>query len=123
MLDAPTNRLLTQVGPGTPMGVLLRRYWHPIAALDELDREPVKPVRLMGEELILYRSLDGTLGLVGRQCAHRGADLLHGIVESGGLRCQYHGWLYDQSGRCVQQPFEEVADAGSASRNRPCLSA
>ena len=55
MLDASTNRLLTQVGPGTPMGALLRRYWHPIAALDELSREPVKAVRLMGEDLVLYK--------------------------------------------------------------------
>jgi 5,5'-dehydrodivanillate O-demethylase len=123
MLDAPTNRLLTEVGPGTPMGALLRRYWHPIAALDELEREPVKAVRLMGEDLVLYRSLEGRLGLVGRQCRHRGADLLNGIVERGGLRCHYHGWLYDESGACVQQPFEELADPQSATRNRPCLPA
>jgi 5,5'-dehydrodivanillate O-demethylase oxygenase subunit len=123
MLDASTNRLLTQVGPGTPMGGLLRRYWHPIAGAGELDREPVKAVRLMGEDLVLYRDLGGRLGLVGRRCLHRGADLLHGIVERRGLRCHYHGWLYDESGRCAQQPFEEVADPGAASRKRPCLPA
>ncbi len=123
MLDASINRLLTQVGPGTPMGSLLRRYWHPIAGADELDREPVKAVRLMGEDLVLYRDLGGRLGLVGRRCLHRGADLLHGIVERRGLRCHYHGWLYDESGRCAQQPFEEIADPGAASRKRPCLAA
>ena len=123
MLDAPTNRLLTQVGPGTPMGTLLRRYWHPIAALDALEREPVKAVRLMGEDLVLYRSLGGRLGLVGRKCRHRGADLMNGILERDGLRCHYHGWLYDETGACVQQPFEDVTDPQSATRNRPCLPA
>ena len=118
MLDESTNRLLTQVGAGTPMGELLRRYWHPIAALDELDREPVRPVRLMGEDLVLYKDLNGTLGLVGRHCLHRGADLAHGYVEQGGLRCHYHGWLYNEAGRCAHQPFEEVADPRSATRNK-----
>jgi 5,5'-dehydrodivanillate O-demethylase len=92
------------------MGELLRRYWHPIGALSELEKHPVKPVRLLGEDLVLYRDLSGTLGLIARQCAHRSADLANGLVESCGLRCQYHGWTYDERGHCVAQPFEETSD-------------
>jgi len=110
MLNAEQNRILTRVGPGTPMGELLRRYWHPVGAASELDRNPVKPVRLLGEDLVLYRDLSGIHGLIGRHCAHRSADLAYGLVESCGLRCQYHGWTYDERGRCVAQPFEEKFD-------------
>jgi 5,5'-dehydrodivanillate O-demethylase len=107
MLSAEDNRLLTRVGPGTPMGELLRRYWHPIAATAELAETPVKPVRVLGEDLVLYRDLAGTYGLVSRQCPHRGADLSYGFVEDGGLRCSYHGWMFDERGTCVVQPFED----------------
>jgi 5,5'-dehydrodivanillate O-demethylase len=110
MLSEEKNRQLTQVGPGTPMGEVLRRHWHPIAGLDELDRHPVKPVRLMGEDLVLFKDLGGRYGLVDRHCAHRRADLSYGFVEDEGIRCNYHGWQYDAQGACTAQPFEEQVD-------------
>lgn len=109
MLSRETNDLLTQVGAGTPMGELLRRYWMPIAALTEFEKSAIKPVRLMGEDLVLYKDLKGTFGLVDRHCAHRRADLSYGFVEECGLRCNYHGWLYDEAGLCIQQPYEDTA--------------
>lgn len=109
MLDDARNRLLTEVDQGTPMGGLLRRYWMPIAAVSEFDDKSIKPVRLLGENLTLYKDLSGTYGLVDRQCAHRRADLAYGFVEQCGLRCNYHGWLYDEAGRCTEQPYEDVA--------------
>jgi len=109
MLDQARNQLLTEVGSGTPMGGLLRRYWMPIAAVTEFDDKPIKPVRVLGEDLTLYKDLSGTYGLVDRQCAHRRADLAYGFVEQCGLRCNYHGWLYDEAGRCTEQPYEDVA--------------
>jgi 5,5'-dehydrodivanillate O-demethylase len=109
MLDAAKNRLLTQVGPGTPMGELLRRYWMPVAAVTEFDTITIKPLRLMGEDLTLYRDLSGTFGLIDRHCPHRRADLSYGFVEACGLRCNYHGWLFDEQGRCTEQPFEDMA--------------
>ncbi len=109
MLDNAKNELLTQVNVGTPMGGLLRRYWMPIAAVSELEKVSIKPVRLMGEDLTLYKDLSGTFGLVDRHCPHRRADLSYGFVEQCGLRCNYHGWLFDQAGRCTEQPYEDVA--------------
>src|SRR5438034_122757 len=109
MLSAEDNRTLTQVGRGTPMGELLRRYWMPIAAETEMEDTPVKPVRLMGEDLVLYRDGAGTYGLLDRHCCHRRADLSYGYVQECGLRCNYHGWLYDERGRCLAQPWEEIA--------------
>jgi 5,5'-dehydrodivanillate O-demethylase len=109
MLSAEENKLVTEVGPGTPMGDLMRRYWMPFAAVAELDDNPTKPVRLMGEDLVVYKDRSGIYGLVDRQCPHRRADLSYGYVEDCGLRCNYHGWLFDESGRCIDQPFEETA--------------
>ena len=109
MLDQAKNQLLTEVGSGTPMGGLLRRYWMPIAAVTEFDDKSIKPVRVLGEDLTLYKDLSGTYGLVDRQCAHRRADMTYGFVEQCGLRCNYHGWLYDEAGRCTEQPYEDVA--------------
>ena len=85
MLSDEQNRTLTQVGAGTPMGELLRRYWMPIAAVGELDDKSMKPMRLMGENLVLYRDQDGNYGLVDRHCPHRHADLSYGWVEGCGL--------------------------------------
>jgi len=110
VLSEEKNRQLTQVGPGTPMGEVLRRHWHPIAGVDELERDPIKPVRLMGEDLVLFKDLGGQYGLIDRQCAHRRADLSYGFVEANGIRCNYHGWQYDANGACVAQPFEEQVD-------------
>ena len=99
MLSEEQNRTLAEVGAGTPMGELLRRYWMPIAAVAELDDNPTKPVRLMGEDLVLYKDKSGTYGLLDRHCAHRRADLSYGFVEDCGLRCHYHGWLYSEKGQ------------------------
>jgi len=109
MLDQAKNELLTRVGKGTPMGELMRRYWMPIAAVSEFENRTIKPVRLMGEDLTLYRDLSGTFGLVDRRCPHRRADLTYGFVEQCGLRCNYHGWLFDEQGRCKEQPYEDLA--------------
>ncbi len=109
MLTEEKNRLLTQVGPGTPMGELLRRYWMPIAAVSEFETKELKPVRLLGEDLVLYKDRSGTFGLVDRHCPHRRADLSYGFTETCGLRCNYHGWLFDESGACIEQPFDDLA--------------
>ena len=123
MLSEENNRRLTRVGPGTPMGELLRRYWHPVAGVEELEKQPIKPLRLMSEDLVLYKDLSGTYGLVDRHCAHRRADLAYGYVEECGLRCNYHGWQYDETGQCVHQPFEEVADPSGRLKARIRLKA
>ncbi|MDE2837448.1 MAG: Rieske 2Fe-2S domain-containing protein [Chloroflexota bacterium] len=106
MLTAQDNELLTRVGPGTPGGELMRRYWHPIAAVQQLDQNPVRKVKILGEELALYRDRSGTLGLLGLRCPHRLMSLQYGIPEERGLRCAYHGWLFDEEGRCIETPLE-----------------
>ncbi len=110
MLSVQDNKLLTRVGPGTPMGELMRRYWHPIGAIEELESSPfrTKEVRLLGEDLVLYRDRSGQLGLIDRWCSHRRVNLAYGVVEEDGLRCQYHGWKFNNTGTCVEQPFEET---------------
>jgi 5,5'-dehydrodivanillate O-demethylase len=118
MLDPAKNALLTRVGRGTPMGDYLRRYWMPIAGASEFDRTPIKAVRLMGEDLVLYRDLSGTYGLVDQHCPHRRADLSYGFVENCGIRCNYHGWQFDETGKCVEQPFEDVANAEARFRDK-----
>jgi 5,5'-dehydrodivanillate O-demethylase len=111
MLSPEQNKLLTQTGAGTPMGELLRRYWWPIAGVSEFDETPTKPVRLMGEDLALYRDRSGNYGLLDRHCPHRRADLTYGLVEDCGLRCSYHGWHFDGHGRCLEQPYDDIANA------------
>ena len=107
MLTREENELLTRVGPGTPCGNLFRRYWHPVAAASELTEEkPKKRVKILGEELVLYRDGKGGYGLVAEHCSHRRTSLYYGFVEDGCIRCAYHGWMYDKEGRCVEQPFE-----------------
>ena len=110
MLSVKDNELLTRVGPGTPMGTLMRHYWHPIAGAAELEASPfrTKEVRLLGEDLVLYRDRSGRLGLIDRWCSHRRVNLAYGVVEEDGLRCQYHGWKFDYTGTCTEQPFEET---------------
>jgi phenylpropionate dioxygenase-like ring-hydroxylating dioxygenase large terminal subunit len=107
MMTQEENDLLTQTDRGTPMGELMRRYWQPVALSEELPANgaPI-PAKIMGEELVLYRDDKGELGLMGIHCPHRGADLSYGRVEDGGLRCIYHGWLFDKGGRCLDQPWE-----------------
>lgn len=99
------DSVLTQVGPGTPGGELLRRYWQPIALSSEATTTP-RQIRRFGEELILFRTNDGQPGLLYPRCMHRGTSLLYGRVEAGGIRCCYHGWKYDPQGRCLDQPAE-----------------
>jgi 5,5'-dehydrodivanillate O-demethylase len=110
MLTQEAQNRLTQVGHGTPMGELLRRYWFPVAASSELPPESVLEVMLLGEQLALWRSPDGKPGLIARRCPHRGASLGYGIPEDDGLRCPYHGWRFDRDGQCNDQPAEP-ADA------------
>lgn len=117
-MRAEQNQRLTQVGPGTPMGELLRRYWHPFAAVAEVDDLEIKPVRLLGENLVAFRAKDGSYGLIDRQCPHRRADMLNGIVEENGLRCSYHGWCFAGSGQCLEQPFEDVANPKARFRDK-----
>ena len=110
MLNTERNHTLTRVGPSTPMGNLLRRYWMPVAGVTEFDLQPIKPLRLMGEDLVLYKDLTGNYGLVDRRCPHRRADLAYGFVEPCGLRCNYHGWMFNGAGQCIEQPFEDIAN-------------
>lgn len=107
MLSQEDNEQLTQVGPGTPMGDLLRRYWHPVAAVGELEERHTRPVRILGEDLVLFRCGDDAYGLIDRFCAHRLTDLAYGVVEDCTLRCPRHGWAYTDAGICVDQPLEE----------------
>jgi phenylpropionate dioxygenase-like ring-hydroxylating dioxygenase large terminal subunit len=97
---------LTLVGAGTPMGELLRRYWHPVGLSSDADATP-RRVRVLGEDLILFRDGNGKPGLLYPRCAHRGTSLYYGKIEERGIRCCYHGWLYDTQGHCLEQPCEE----------------
>jgi phenylpropionate dioxygenase-like ring-hydroxylating dioxygenase large terminal subunit len=107
VLTKEENELLTQTRRGTPAGEWMRRYWLPAALVEELPAGgPPVPVRLLGEDLVLYRDEQGRPGLLGIHCSHRGADLSYGRLEDGGLRCIYHGWLYDLNGRCLEMPGE-----------------
>ncbi|MCD6044319.1 MAG: aromatic ring-hydroxylating dioxygenase subunit alpha [Burkholderiales bacterium] len=106
MIGKEQNERMTRIGPGTPAGKLLRRYWQPVALTDEMQGErPVKPVRVFGENLVLFKQ-SNSFGLIERHCAHRGADLAYGRLEDGGLRCAFHGWLFDPQGRCLETPAE-----------------
>lgn len=99
------NAALTEVGAGTPMGELMRRYWHPVGLTADAGDTP-RRVMVLGEELILFRDKTGRPGLVHPHCAHRGSSLYYGRVEERGIRCCYHGWLFDVQGHCVEQPCE-----------------
>ena len=107
MLSKTDNEYMTRVGPGTPMGDLLRQYWHPFLYPWELapDGPPLR-VRLLGEDLIVFKDSNGTYGLIGNNCPHRGASLFFGRNEEAGLRCVYHGWKFDVTGACVDMPNE-----------------
>ena len=96
---------LVEVEAGTPAGELLRRYWHPVGLSTEATELP-RAVRMLGEDLILYRDRSGTPGLLTPRCCHRGTSLLYGKVEDNGIRCCYHGWLFDAEGLCLDQPCE-----------------
>ena len=112
MISKEDNERLTQVKAGTPVGDLLRRYWYPIAALSELNRHPTKLVKILGEELVLFKDTTGKLGLIDAYCPHRRAQLVYGMAEEDGIRCAYHGWKFNHAGRCLEQPFEETLNKG-----------
>jgi 5,5'-dehydrodivanillate O-demethylase len=117
MLSKEENERLTRVGPGTPCGELLRRYWQPVAIASELTAErPKKRVTILGEELVVFRDAAGNYGCLAEHCAHRGVSLYYGFVEDCGLRCAYHGWKFRTTdGQCLEQPFEP---AGSTYKDR-----
>lgn len=96
---------LAEVGRGTPMGELLRRYWHPVGLAEDAGAVP-RQVRVLGEDLVLFRDGKGRPGLVHARCAHRGTTLYYGKIEERGIRCCYHGWLFDVEGHCLEQPCE-----------------
>ncbi len=100
MLNRERNERLTRIGPGTPAGALLRRYWQPLCAAVELTPDkPKKRLTVLCEDLVVFRQPDGSYGCVGEQCAHRRCSLYYGFVEEGGIRCPYHGWTYARDGR------------------------
>jgi phthalate 4,5-dioxygenase len=126
MLSREDNELLCRVGPGTPVGALMRQYWLPVLTSRELpepDGPPVR-VRLLGENLVAFRVTSGTVGLIQDHCPHRGTSLFFGRNEGDGLRCVYHGWKFDCTGACVDMP-SEPAESGFASKVRavayPCV--
>ncbi|HEX9464892.1 MAG TPA: aromatic ring-hydroxylating dioxygenase subunit alpha [Alphaproteobacteria bacterium] len=106
MLNPAENEMLTRVGPGTPGGELMRRYWQPITGSSYLRKKKVVPIRILGEDLVLYRDLRGQIGLIDHVCAHRRVDLANGYPVESGLRCPYHGWTYGATGHCIAQPGE-----------------
>jgi phthalate 4,5-dioxygenase len=116
MMSAEQNHLLTRVGAGSAGGNLLRRFWQPIALLDEFDEllmpemalRPVKAIRVFGQDFVLFRDSAGQFGLLDRDCPHRGADLSYGRREPEGLRCPFHGWMFDVNGQCLETPAEPV---------------
>jgi 5,5'-dehydrodivanillate O-demethylase len=114
MMSKQKNEQYTQVGPGTDMGNLLRCYWMPVAGVSEFtEGNDVKPIRLFGENLVMYKDKSGTFGLVDRHCPHRRADMSYGFTEKCGLRCSYHGWSFKEDGSCLEQPWEDIAKPNS----------
>lgn len=109
---------LTEVGPGTPCGELMRRYWHPVELSERLGVKPM-PVRVLGEDLILFRDLEGRPGLITPRCIHRGAPMAYGKVEKEGIRCPYHGWLFGTEGECLNQPCETDRPGFRAAIHQP----
>ncbi|MDH3763856.1 MAG: Rieske 2Fe-2S domain-containing protein [Gammaproteobacteria bacterium] len=110
---------LTEVGPGTPCGEYLRRYWMPVAMTDQVGDLPYR-IRILGEDLVMFRETGGQLGLVHLHCAHRSMSLEFGIIEEGGIRCSYHGWKYGIDGSILERPCEPAA---SRLKQGTCLGA
>jgi len=107
MISREQNDLITRTGSAAPCGTLMRQYWQPVALSVELQgHRPLRPVRLMGQDLVVFRDEAGRLSLIDRDCPHRGADLAYGRLENGGLRCPFHGWLFDVGGNCLEMPGE-----------------
>ena len=111
MLTAEANERLTRVGPGTPMGELMRRYWLPVRPTAQLVEEEVMAVRHAGRRPGVVPALPtGRWGLVGDRCPHRMTEMRYGIPDVGGLRCCYHGWMFNPSGQCIETPLEAEHD-------------
>jgi phenylpropionate dioxygenase-like ring-hydroxylating dioxygenase large terminal subunit len=109
MMSQEQNDLVTRIGPNDPAGKLMRLYWQPVALVEELDGpRPIKPVKLLGEDFVVFRDQAGRYALLDRHCPHRGADLAFGRLEDGGLRCSFHGWLFDACGQCLETPAEPI---------------
>src|SRR2546423_13076651 len=108
MLSLDANEVLCRVGPGTPMGTLMRQYWIPALPSSEFPSpdSPPKRMRLLGENLVMFRDTKGEVGCFAEACPHRGASLFFGRNEEAGLRCVYHGWKFDVTGQCVDMPSE-----------------
>jgi phthalate 4,5-dioxygenase oxygenase subunit len=127
MISQEENNQLTRTNAKTPAGELLRRYWQPVALSEELPQGgPPQTVKIMGEELVFFRDDQGRPGLLGLHCSHRGTDLSYGRIEDGGLRCLYHGWLYDIAGCVLEQPGEPGGGANRGEirhRAYPCREA
>lgn len=117
-IPAP-DAALTHVGPGTPGGELMRRYWHPVCLSDELKDLP-KRIRLLGEDLVAFRDRSGRAGLLFYLCSHRATSLEYGRIEDNGLRCCYHGWLYDVEGNVLDMPLEPAASTYKNRIKHPC---
>jgi 5,5'-dehydrodivanillate O-demethylase len=118
MLTTELNERYTRVGPGTPCGELMRRYWHPIAAVSQMKDRWTLPIKLLCEDLVLYKDRSGTFGLMEPRCPHRRMGMIYGIPEAHGLRCPYHGWLFDETGQCLEQPYEQAEDPESTYKDR-----
>src|SRR5829696_3355353 len=113
MVSKAENEMITRVGPGTPMGNVLRRYWMPALLAEDLpspDCPPVR-VRLLGEDLVAFRDSEGKVGLLDEFCPHRLASLFLGRNEESGLRCVYHGWKFDTAGNCIDMPSEPATSS------------
>lgn len=106
MKPATYNKRLVEVSAGTPMGELMRRYWQPCALSKDITSEKPQKIRLLGEDLVIFRDGRGNPGLVHQHCCHRGANLFYGRIENDGIRCCYHGWKFDVKGNCIEQPAE-----------------
>lgn len=123
MLTKEEHGTLTCVESRAPVGEVLRRYWHPVAAAAELDeRRPIKPVKLLGEDLVVFRNLRGQYGLLGEQCPHRYASFAYGTVDEDGIRCPHHLWKFDRAGRCLEQPIEPTDSARMHRIRQPAYS-
>jgi nitrite reductase/ring-hydroxylating ferredoxin subunit len=111
------NKLLTEVGPGTPCGEFMRRFWQPVFVASEVTTTP-KKLRILGEDLVIFRDGKGRVGLLYPRCMHRGTTLYYGKVEDEGIRCCYHGWLFDVEGHCLDQPCEPNQGEGHREKVR-----
>src|SRR4051794_2051992 len=126
MLSKEDNELLVRVGPGTPMGNLLRQYWIPALTPGELPSPDCPPLRLrlLGENLIAFRVTSGDVGIIENACPHRGASMFFGRNEEEGLRCVYHGWKFDTTGACIDMPSEPAESNFKnkvKARSYPCI--